>query len=82
MADRTPDSRPERSRTEQTRQVILGVLILIAVLFAVLNLNDVEVDLIFGTTEMPLIFVIVACLALGAVIDRLLVRRTRRRRAG
>jgi hypothetical protein len=28
---------------------------------------------------MPLIFVIVACLALGAVIDRLLARRSRHR---
>jgi uncharacterized integral membrane protein len=77
MADRAPDS--ERSRTEQTRQLLLGALVLIAVLFAVLNLDDVKVDLIFGSRKTPLIFVIVASLVVGAVIDRLLVRRTRRR---
>jgi uncharacterized integral membrane protein len=79
MAERTPESPAKRSRTEETRQLLLGALILIAVLFAALNLDDVEVDLIFGSPEMPLIFVIVACLLLGALIDRLLARRTRRR---
>ena len=76
MADRPEGS---RSRNEQTRQLILGGLILLAVLFALLNLDDVEVDLIFGSPEMPLIFLIVVCLALGAGIDRLLVRRARHR---
>jgi uncharacterized integral membrane protein len=77
MADRAPDS--ERSRTEETRRLILGALIVIAVLFAVLNLDDVKVDLIFTSRKLPLVFVIVASLAVGAGIDRLLIMRTRRR---
>ena len=77
MADRAPDS--ERSRTEQTRQLVLGALVLIAVLFAILNLDEVKVHLIFSSRKVPLIFVIVASLLVGAAIDRLLVRRTRRR---
>jgi uncharacterized integral membrane protein len=72
-----PDA--SRSRSEQTRQLVLGALILLAVLFALLNLGDVEVDLIVGSPKMPLIFVIVACLVVGALIDRLLVRRSRSR---
>ena len=56
-----------------------SVLIAVAILFAVLNLDEVEVHLIFGSPEIPLIFVIVACLIVGAIIDRLLVRQTRRR---
>jgi uncharacterized integral membrane protein len=77
MGDRAPE--PERNRSDETRRVILGALIVIAVLFAVLNLDEVKVDLIFTSRKLPLIFVIVASLAVGAGIDRLLAMRRRRR---
>jgi len=72
VAGRPPET--SRTRTEQIRLLVLGALVALAILFAVLNLDDVKVDLIFGSSEIPLIFVIVGCLAAGAAIDRLLLR--------
>ena len=77
MADRPPDS-PRRS--EQTRSILLGALIVLALLFALLNLDKVDVDLIVGSPRIPLIIVIVGCLAAGAAIDRLYQHRRRRNR--
>jgi uncharacterized integral membrane protein len=82
VADRPPEkpvstgSAPPSSpdRTDQTRQLVLGALIVLAVLFALLNLDKVEVDLILDSPKIPLIIVIVGCLALGAAIDRLVIR--------
>jgi uncharacterized integral membrane protein len=77
MADKPADT--PRSRTEDPRQLLLGALIVLVVLFSLLNLGKVEVDLIFNSPKIPLILVIVACLAAGAAIDRLLIRRARHR---
>jgi uncharacterized integral membrane protein len=77
MADRPPDA---PRRTEQTRSILLGALILLAILFALLNLDKVEVDLIFGSPRIPLIIVIVGLLAAGAAIDRLYLHRRHRSR--
>jgi uncharacterized integral membrane protein len=76
MADRPSDA---PARSEQTRQLLLGALIALAVLFALLNLDKVKVALIITSPKIPLIIVIVGCLALGAAIDRLLMRRARHR---
>jgi uncharacterized integral membrane protein len=78
--DRTPAGAPQRDRTEQTRQLALGALIALAVLFAVLNLDKVKVDLIVGSPKWPLIVVILGCVGLGAAIDRLWIRYAARRR--
>jgi len=80
MADRPPETPQEPDRGEQARQLGLGALIALAVLFALLNLNKVKVDLIVGSPRWPLIVVIVGCLALGAAIDRLWTRYAARRR--
>jgi uncharacterized integral membrane protein len=78
MADQ-PSEKRERSRTEEPRQLLLGGLMVLAVLFALLNLDKVKVDLIVSSPRIPLLFVILACLVLGAAIDRLLMRRSRQR---
>ena len=75
-----PAASPKRDRSDQARQLALGALIALAVLFALLNLDKVKVDLIFGSPKCPLIVVIVGCLALGAAIDRLWIRHAARRR--
>jgi uncharacterized integral membrane protein len=75
-----PAQPPERERREQIRLVALGALIVLVAIFAVLNLDKVKVDLIFRSPRWPLIVVIVACLALGAAIDRLWIRYAARRR--
>jgi uncharacterized integral membrane protein len=45
------------------------------VLFAVLNLDEVEVDWIIGVWRTPLIVVILVCVLLGAVIGWVSSRR-------
>ena len=55
------------------------LLIAFAVLFAVVNLEEVEVDWIIGTWETPLVVVILLCLALGAGVGWVAARRHRDR---
>jgi uncharacterized integral membrane protein len=74
MAGRPSQTQRDRNRTEQARQLALGALVAIAVVFALLNFHEVKVNLIFHSTRWPLIFVIVGCVALGAAIDRLWIR--------
>ena len=60
-----------------------GVLVVLAVLmtlFAVFNLKDVKVNWIFGTTETPLIIVIVVSLLVGILLTHFAELRYRRKR--
>ena len=52
----------------------------VAAVFAVINLDDVEVNWLIGSWQTPLILVIVLSMLLGAGLDRLLVRRARKRK--
>jgi uncharacterized integral membrane protein len=80
--ERTPVTRPEDKpdRTGNTRMVGAAVVGGIAAVFAVINLDDVEVDWLIGSWQTPLIVVIVISMLLGAGLDRLLVRRARKRK--
>jgi uncharacterized integral membrane protein len=51
----------------------------LAVLFALLNLDQVEVNWVLGSGETPLIIVIVVSFLLGVAVDRLLAFRSSRR---
>jgi uncharacterized integral membrane protein len=79
-----PDRSPTRSETrsparrQRARIAVAGVLGALVTLFAVLNLDEVEVNWLFGTWSTPLIVVVVVCLAAGMAIDRALVRRGRK----
>jgi uncharacterized integral membrane protein len=68
-ASRAPAAkqRPALVRKEN-RRLLLGLLVgaLVAV-FAVLNLDEVEVNWIFGTAQTPLIIVIAVTFILGAL---------------
>jgi uncharacterized integral membrane protein len=77
MAD-PPSDGPRRS--DQSRSLLLGALVVLAILLALLNLDKVEVDLIFGSPRIPLIILILGLLAAGAAIDRLYLHRRRRSR--
>jgi uncharacterized integral membrane protein len=57
------------------RTWLVYILIAFAVLFAVVNLDQVEVNWIIGTWETPLLVVILLCLALGAGIGWFAARR-------
>lgn len=71
---------PTRSPSERARLAAIAILALVATLFAVLNLDEVKVNLLFGSTRLPLIVVIVACLLIGAALGAVLRRRGRRQR--
>ncbi len=80
--ERTPAKRPEDKpdRTGSTRTVAAAVLGGIAAIFAVINLDEVEVNWAIDSWQTPLIVVIVVSMLLGAGLDRLLVRRARKRK--
>jgi uncharacterized integral membrane protein len=80
--ERTPAKRPEDKpdRTAGTRMAAAAVLGGIAAVFAVINLDDVEVDWLVGSWQTPLIVVIAISMLLGAALDRLVVHRARKRK--
>jgi putative membrane protein len=80
--ERTPDRRPEDKpdRAAGSRTIAAAALGAIAALFAVINLDDVEVDWLVGSWQTPLIVVIALSMLIGAGLDRLLVRRARKRK--
>jgi uncharacterized integral membrane protein len=69
-----------RSRTEMARTGGLVILAVLATLFAVLNLDEVKVDWVFGSGHAPLIIVIVVSLLVGVVLTHLTDRLARKRR--
>jgi len=68
-----------RSRRENARRIAIAILAAAALLFAILNFEDVKVDLLFGSVTMPLVIVIAACLLIGGLIGAYVGRRGRRR---
>jgi uncharacterized integral membrane protein len=80
--DRTPAKRPgdKPDKTANARVVLATVVGGIAAIFAFVNLDKVEVDWIIGSWQTPLIVVILLSMVLGAGLDRLLVRRARKRK--
>ncbi len=77
----TPKKRPGlgMARRERVRLVGAGVLGALLVAFALLNLDAVEVNWLLGTWSTPLIVVILVATLFGMGIDRVLVRRSRKR---
>jgi uncharacterized integral membrane protein len=75
-----PEPREPRSRRELARTGALVVLAVLITLFAVLNLDNVKVDWIFGSGHAPLIVVIVISLLVGIVLTHFAERRAGRRR--
>jgi uncharacterized integral membrane protein len=68
-----------RSRREWARLGGSVLLAGLAIAFAVLNLDDVDVNWIFGTWSTPLIVVIVLCLIVGVLLGRFALGRGSRR---
>ncbi|HEU4703082.1 MAG TPA: LapA family protein [Conexibacter sp.] len=71
---------PTTPKRERARRLAIGILAAAALLFAVLNFEDVKVDLLFGSVTMPLVVVIAGCLLIGGLIGAYLGRRGRRER--
>jgi uncharacterized integral membrane protein len=70
------------SRRELVRASSLFILTALAIVFALLNLDDVEVHWAFGSGRAPLIVVIVISLLVGIVLTYFAERVTARRRRG
>jgi uncharacterized integral membrane protein len=77
---RTTSEQARIRRRERARSVALVVLAVLITLFAVLNVKEVRVDWIFGTSSTPLIVVIVVSLLVGVLLGHFSAVRLRRRR--
>ena len=67
----------ERPARANARLAVAMLLTALVTLFAVLNLERVEVNWLVGTRSTPLIVVIVLSAVLGALADRIVQRRAR-----
>lgn len=74
-----PAQAERRSSKELVRTGLVVVLAIYFTLFAVLNLNDVKVDWVFGSGKAPLIIVIVISLLIGIVLTYFVERRSKRK---
>ncbi len=72
----------QRSRDggDTARIIIAVVLVAALVAFVVDNSRSVKVGFVFTDREIPLIFVLIATVLLGVLIDRLVQYAARRRR--
>jgi uncharacterized integral membrane protein len=68
-------------RRERGRQIAAGLLGAVITAFALLNLDDVKVHWLIASGQTPLIVVIAFAFALGMIVDRLIIRARRKRRA-
>jgi uncharacterized integral membrane protein len=79
MSEELPSSgrgrQPERSRKDRARLVAVAGVSALAALFAVLNLDEVEVNWIVGKFDTPLIVVIAVSILLGAALGYVAARR-------
>jgi uncharacterized integral membrane protein len=66
--EQAKEKRPKRSGREESRLALTVVFAVLATAFAVLNLDQAKVNYVFGTGHPRLIFVIIACIALGVAI--------------
>ena len=79
-ASTDPPTKSKRSNRELARTTGLVVLAVVATLFAVFNLEKVEVNWIVGKGQAPLIVVIVLSALVGVVFTHFAERRSAKRR--
>jgi uncharacterized integral membrane protein len=72
---RVEDEKPARGRREQVRTIAAFGLGGLGAVFAVLNVDEVEVNWILGTWSTPLIIVIALSMVIGAGLGYLVGRR-------
>jgi uncharacterized integral membrane protein len=75
LPGRAPGREPERARRQQARTIAFLALGGLGGVFAVLNLDEVEVNWIVGTWDTPLIIVIALSILVGAGLGFLAARR-------
>lgn len=84
MANHVSEKSPDQARRHKVtpRQVIAGVLIVLAVIFIVENREPVEIRLIVPVTSMPLWAALTGLFVVGCVVGWLVARRRASRRHG
>ena len=68
---------PAKSRSLTRKQATTGVAVVVVVVFALINLQDVTMHWIVGTTHTPLIILVAGCALIGLGVGFLLGRRAR-----
>jgi uncharacterized integral membrane protein len=76
----TPDP-PPKARDLKSKTIAAFAVAVLLIAFGLSNRNDVPIDWLVGTTDTPLIIVIVVSAGLGAIIGGATVRG-RSKRAG
>ena len=74
----TPDP-PPKARDLKSKTIAALAVAVLLIAFGLSNRNDVPIDWLVGTTDTPLIVVIVVSAVLGALIGGLAVRRGSRK---
>jgi uncharacterized integral membrane protein len=85
MSSESPVQRPEaadnlttqKRRSLAPKQIASGGLVVVAAVFALLNLQDVPMHWIVGTTHTPLIVLVAACVLIGMAVGFVVGRRQR-----
>lgn len=77
----TPEPTPKRSRDLTSKTVAALAVALLLVAFGLSNRDEVPIDWLVGTTDTPLIVLIVVSAGLGVIIGGLAGRRGATRRA-
>jgi uncharacterized integral membrane protein len=74
----TPEG-PKKGRDLTSKTVAAVAVAILLIAFGLSNRDDVPIDWLVGTTDTPLIVVILVSAGLGTVIGGLAVRRSSRR---
>jgi uncharacterized integral membrane protein len=77
----TPEHPPKKARDLKSKTVAALAVAVLLIAFGLSNRNDVPIDWLVGTTDTPLIVVIVVSAVLGAILGGSAVRG-RSKRAG
>jgi uncharacterized integral membrane protein len=76
-----PPGRSPAERRQRARLISAAVLGAVVAAFALVNVGDVKVHWLVATGRTPLIIVIALAFVLGMIVDRLVIRARRKRRA-
>jgi uncharacterized integral membrane protein len=80
ISDGDPETTEHRGMSKDRARLYAGAVIgALLTAFALLNLDDVKVHWLVGTSHTPLFIVIVIAFLCGLAVDRLIVRAQRRR---
>ncbi len=81
-SDRTPTvgGAEDRNRKDVTRLIVIGLLLVLLIAFIIGNSERVRVSFVFWHSDVRLIWVLIFTVALGIVIDRLIIWQRERRR--